>query len=90
MREELRRRKQEKYLNNHEARQSYLELLEYIHTRYNHAREDQPERARELSPLEKKYITEHKLLRLPGELERRFMEIVYVIIEDSWELPVGS
>ena len=36
-----------------------------------------------------KIIREEKILRLPVELERRFLEIVYVIIIDSWELPVG-
>ena len=28
-------------------------------------------------------------MRLPVELERRFFEILLVILEDSWELPVG-
>ena len=29
------------------------------------------------------------MLRLPVELERRFLEILYVIIVDSWEIPVS-
>ena len=67
-----------------------MELLEYIHTRYDHRRLDAPERAVELTAIEKKLTSGengNRILRAPVELERRFLEILYVIIEDSWELP---
>ena len=64
-------------------------MLEYIHTRYDPDRKDAPEKAIKLSAVEFKVIKENNLLRLPVELERRFLEIVGMIIEDSWELPSG-
>lgn len=66
-----------------------MELLEYIHTRYDPKRLDNPERATEVNALDYKIIKEHKLIRTPVELERRFLEILFVIISDSWEIPEG-
>lgn len=90
VRQELKRRKQQKYSSHYDAHQNYHEILEYIHTRYEPTRKDKPERAIEINPFDQKIINEHKMLRLPVELERRFIEILYIIIVDSWELPLGS
>ena len=89
VRDELKKRKQSKYSSYTEAYNNYLELLEYIHTRYNPKREDAPERAIQLNAIDQKIIFENNMLRLPVELERRFLEILYVIIVDSWEIPVS-
>ena len=92
MRDELKRRKHEKQSDHAEARNNYYELLEFIHTRYDHKRADDPNRTINLSPHESKLMHGEgdNLLRLPCELERRFLEILFVIIEDSWELPSGA
>ena len=66
-----------------------MELLEFIHTRYDPKRQDNLDRATEVNALDYKIIKENKLIRTPVELERRFLEIVYVIISDSWEIPEG-
>ena len=71
------------------GRISYQELLEYIHTRYHPERLDCIERAVEVQPFDKKIIREQNLTRVPVELERRFMEILYLILEDGWHLPEG-
>ena len=89
VRQELKRRKHEKLHGHSHARQCYNDMLEYIHTRYDPDRKDAPEKAIKLSAVEFKVIKENNLLRLPVELERRFLEIVGMIIEDSWELPSG-
>lgn len=90
VRDELKRRKHEKYLRQVEARQHYSDLLEYVHSRYDPERPDNPHKALEVSAIDAKKISEHKIMRLPVELERRFFEILFVIIEDNWELPVSS
>ena len=63
----------------------YMELLEYIHTRYRPTRPDNPGRAVELSPHDAN--ASHGIKRLPIEMERRFLDIVLVIIKDKWEVP---
>jgi len=45
VRQELKRRKQQKYSSQYDAHQNYYEILEYIHTRYEPTRKDKPERA---------------------------------------------
>ena len=87
VRDEFIRRKQQKYSTCYDAHQNYHELLEYIHSRYDPLRKDAPERAAEINPFDQKVISDHKMLRLPVELERRFLEILYMIIVDSWEIP---
>ena len=90
VREELKKRKQTKYLSYSEAFHNYNELLEFIHTRYDPKRKDNEERAIEINAIDQKIINDNKMLRLPMELERRFLEILYVILVDTWELPVGQ
>lgn len=90
VRMELKKQKQKRHTTYSEAHNHYTELLEYIHTRYDPKREDAPERAIEVSALDQKIVSELRLLRLPVELERRFLEILFVIISDSWELPIGG
>ena len=34
-------------------------------------------------------MTEYNILRIPVELEHRFLEVLQLIIVDSWELPLG-
>ena len=87
VREELKRRKQDTFMKHNEARHFYNELLEFVHCRYNPQRSDNPSKAVKVSPLEQKLISDNRILRLPVELERRFLEVLFVIIEDSWELP---
>ena len=89
VRDEMKRRKKERFEDFKRARYSYHELLEYIHTRYQPERPDARERANPVSATDKKIITENDLKRVPVELERRFMEILYVILEDGWQLPRG-
>ena len=89
MRDELKRRKRERCEEFRRARLSYHELLEFIHTRYQPERPDAKERAVTVSALDKKIIGEHELKRVPVDLERRFMEILHVILEDGWQLPRG-
>ena len=38
---------------------------------------------------QQKKIRETRLVRVPCELERKFMDILYVILEDKWEMPNG-
>ena len=90
MRDELKRRKHDTYVKQVESRHNYIELLEYVHSRYDPKRRDNPIKAVEVNAIDAKLISEHKVLRLPVELERRFFEILYVIIEDNWELPSGK
>lgn len=33
---------------------------------------------------------EGKIVRVPCELERRFMDVLHVILSDAWELPSGK
>ena len=66
-----------------------MELLEYMHSRYDPDRKDNPSKAIEVSAIDTKLMSDNNILRLPVELERRFLEILFVIIEDSWELPQG-
>ena len=61
-----------------------------MHSRYDPKRLDNPSKAVEVNALDAKLISEFQILRLPVELERRFFEILYVIIEDNWELPTGT
>ena len=89
MRDELKRRKRERWEEFRRARHSYHELLEFIHTRYRPERPDAKERATSVSAQEKKVIGEHELKRVPVDLERRFMEILFVLLEDGWQLPRG-
>lgn len=89
MRDELKRRQHETYIKQLEARHLYNELLEFIHSRYDPERKDNPSRRVEMNAVDAKIISENNILRLPVELERRFLEILYVIIEDNWELPVS-
>ena len=89
IRDEMKRRKKERYEEFKRGRHSYHEMLEYIHTRYQPDRPDARERAVEVSALDKKVINENELKRVPVELERRFMEILFVILEDGWQLPRG-
>ena len=35
-------------------------------------------------------VVEKKLVRVPCELERRFMDILHVILSDAWELPTNQ
>ena len=73
-----------------EAFHNYHELLEFIHTRYDPKRKDNEERTIKINAIDQKIINDNKMLRLPVELERRFLEILYVILVDTWELPVGQ
>ena len=34
-------------------------------------------------------LRDKKLIRVPCELERRFMDILHVILSDAWELPTS-
>ena len=86
---ELKKRKKQRYEEFKTGHASYHELLEYIHTRYQPERPDCKERAIIISPYDKKIIDENDLKRVPVELERRFMEILYFILEDGWYLPRG-
>jgi len=38
---------------------------------------------------QQKKIRETRLVRVPCDLERKFMDILYVILEDKWEMPNG-
>ena len=66
-----------------------MDLLEYVHSRYDPERKDNLSKAIEVNALDTKLMSDNHILRLPVELERRFLEILFVIIEDSWELPIG-
>ena len=89
MRDELKKRQHEQKLQVHVARHNYNELLEFIHTRYDPDRLDNPSRSVQAKTNKAKVAPENASLRLPVELERRFLEILLVIIDDSWELPHG-
>ena len=89
MREELKRRKHDEYVRQVEARHHYQDLLDYVHSRYDPKRKDNPSKAVEVNAMDAKMISEHKVLRLPVELERRFFEILHIMIEDNWQLPIG-
>ena len=89
MRQELKRRKQEKFSYYHESRAIYKEMLEYLHTRYDPRRTDAPERAVKPTPFDQRLMTEYNILRIPVELEYRFLEMLKLLIVDSWELPLG-
>lgn len=39
---------------------------------------------------EQAIVLEKKLVRVPCELERRFMDILHVILSDAWELPTNQ
>ena len=43
-----------------------------------------------MDAFDKKLIRENNLTRVPVELERRFMEILYLILADGWHLPEGK
>ena len=89
LREELKKRKKNQYHDYWHTRHIYTEMLEYMHTRYDPDRLDNPTRSLELAPYEKKLMTEQENIRAPVELERRFLEILYLIIKDSWQIPKG-
>ena len=84
---ELKKKKKKAYRDHFHARHIYTEMLEYVHTRFNPERKDNPVRAEMISAEDKMIIFENQLLRTPVELERRFLEILYIIILDSWNLP---
>ena len=65
----------------------YWELLEYIHTRYNPMRQDDPSRKQDLNEAEFEAIVVNGMRRLPSELERRFFDILYLIAQDWWLVP---
>ena len=58
LREELKKRKKNQYADYWHTRHIYTEMLEYIHTRFDPDRLDNPSRALELAPYEKKLMTE--------------------------------
>jgi hypothetical protein len=68
---------------------NYNELLEYIHTRYKPDRPDNPNRKHELDTYELLAL-DNGCSRLPTELERRFMDILYLIVSDKMQVPVGG
>ena len=57
VREELKKRKQTKYLSYSEAFHNYQELLEYIHTRYDPKRKDNLERAIDTNAIDLRIIS---------------------------------
>lgn len=67
-----------------------MELLEFIHSRYDPNRKDDPSKALPISPFEKKVTQEKNLVRVPVMLERQFLEIMYIILEDGWQVPQGA
>lgn len=67
----------------------YKELLEYIHSRYCPRRPDNPTRQRKIS-LEENIALDSGVKRLPCELERRFFDILYIIVKDWWYVSDGN
>ena len=90
VRAEMKKKMKIRYERFKNGRISYQELLEYIHTRYQPERPDCKERSIEVDAFDKKLIRENNLTRVPVELERRFMEILYLILADGWHLPEGK
>lgn len=90
VRAEMKKKMKIRYERFKNGRISYQELLEYIHTRYQPERPDCKERSIEVDAFDKKLIRENSLTRVPVELERRFMEILYLILADGWHLPEGK
>lgn len=70
-----------------EARQVYVELLEFVNSRYNADRKDCPARSVKLTKFEKQQIVKLGLKRMPVELERRFMDILMLLLKDDWTIP---
>lgn len=65
----------------------YWELLEYIHTRYAPFRQDDPSKRQLVISAEQFQCMEEGVKRLPSELERRFFDILYLIVADWWRVP---
>ena len=89
VRQEMKKKMKTRYERFKNGRIVYQELLEFIHTRYSPDRADCKERSIVVQAYDKKLIRENNLTRVPVELERRFMEILYLILEDGWNLPEG-
>ena len=65
----------------------YWELLEFIHTRYSPFRADDPSKKKLIITPEEFKCMDLGIKRLPTELERRFFDILYLIVADWWRVP---
>ena len=70
---------------------AYKRLLKFVKNRYLNKRLRHLEAAPELLSYEREQtkIKEGKLVRTPCELERKFMDIVHLILIDAWESPTS-
>ena len=65
----------------------YQELLEYIHTRFSPLRPDNPALAKSSMTTAELDAQHLGVKRVPSELERRFFDILYLIVADWWLVP---
>jgi hypothetical protein len=68
----------------------YSELCEFVHTRFEPLRTDCPERKKQVISQAEFDAMDRGVKRLPSELERRFMDILYLIASDWWLVPSGA
>ena len=69
--------------------QIYCQLLEYIHSRYQPQRPDNPS-LRRITSIKENEAIEVGVKRMPCELERRFFDVLYIIVKDWWYVPDGG
>ena len=65
----------------------YMELCEFIHTRFHPQRPDNPQLRKSIITTEEIEAQKMGIKRVPSELERRFFDIVFLIVQDHWEVP---
>lgn len=64
----------------------YWDLCEYVHTRYQPERLDNPSLRQEIISMAEFDLREQGVRRLPTELERRFLDVFYLIVMDWWKV----
>ena len=75
---------------NKKACKAYLQLLKWIKERYLDERHSVLEEAPDLFNLPVTIIKDEKISRVPCELERKFLDIVHLLLVDAWELPTSK